>query len=109
MSMPSSSALVLTTPRTVPSRRPCSISRRCNGRYPPRRGGYPAAIAANRSRLAETVRERLLQVAEQDLDLQARPAEDDRLHSGAQEGLGDPLTLERRRAPDAELPIDNGR
>ena len=36
MSMPSSSALVDTTPWMVPSRRPRSIARRSLGRYPPR-------------------------------------------------------------------------
>src|SRR6267143_3183873 len=69
----------------------------------------PAAIAANRACLTETICQRLLQVAEQDLDLQPRPAEDDRLHAGAQEGLGDALAFKGRRAANAELAIDDGR
>ena len=36
MSMPSSSALVVTTPSTSPERSPCSTSRRRRGKYPPR-------------------------------------------------------------------------
>ena len=41
--------------------------------------------------------------------MQPRPTEYDRLHPGPQEGLGDSLAFQRRRTPDAELPIDDGR
>src|SRR4029077_606992 len=72
----------------------------------PLQGQVSAAIAADRPGLAEPIGERLLQIAEQDLHLQAGAAEDDRWHAAAQNRLRDPLTLERGRAPDAELAID---
>src|SRR5207302_7139860 len=69
----------------------------------------PTAVAADRPRLAQPTGERLLQIAEQDLDLQTGAAEDDRLHAAAQKRLGDLLAFERGRAPDAELAIDDRR
>src|SRR5439155_3587317 len=65
------------------------------------------AVTAYRAALAESIRERLLQVAEEDFDLQPSSPEDDGLHPAAQEGLGDPLTLQRRGAPDAQLSIQH--
>ena len=53
------------------------------------------AVATDRAALAEPIRERLLQVAEKDFDLQTSSPEDDGLHPTAQERLGDPLALQR--------------
>src|SRR5205807_9405078 len=53
----------------------------------------PTPIAADGARFAQPVGERLLQVAEQDFDLQARASEDDGLHPAAQKRLGDLLAL----------------
>src|SRR5207302_11279224 len=69
----------------------------------------PTAVAADRPRLAQPVGERLLQVAEQDFDLQARASEDDGLHPAAQKRLGDLLALQGGGAPDAKLAIDHWR
>src|SRR3984893_9078438 len=68
-----------------------------------------ATVAADRASLAESIGERLLQIAEQDLDLEAGAAEDDGLHAAAEKHLGDSLALQRGRAPDAELAVDDRR
>src|SRR2546426_5539793 len=67
------------------------------------------AITANRSTLPEAIRERLLQVAEQNLNLQAGTPEDDGLHSAPQERFGDALALQRRGAAECPLPIHHPR
>src|SRR6202521_4680464 len=72
-------------------------------------GQVSAAIAADRPGFAESIGERLLQIAEEDLHLQASAAEDDGLLPVAQKRLRNPLTLERGRAPYAELAIDDRR
>src|SRR5207244_9115528 len=46
------------------------------------------AVAADRAVLPEPIRERLLQVAKEDLHLQPSSSKDDGLHSAAPEGLG---------------------
>src|SRR5207302_3557831 len=68
-----------------------------------------APVAADGPGLAQAIREGLLQVAEQDLDLQTGAAEDDGLHPAPQELLRDSLALQRRRATDPELPVDDRR
>ena len=62
-------------------------------------------VAADRPGFAQPVGERLLQIAEQDFDLQARASEDDGLHPAAQKRLGDLLAFQGGRAPDAKLAI----
>src|SRR5438270_12606481 len=75
----------------------------------PLQGQIAAAVSADRPGLAESIGERLLQVAEQDFDLQAAAAEDDRLHTAPKKLFSDSLTLQGRGSADPELPIDDRR
>jgi hypothetical protein len=77
MSMPSSSALVATTQRTSPARRPCSM--RGASRAGSRRGSLTMA------RIDALGDEAVAQVLEHGLDCVARSAEDQRGHLGAHE------------------------
>src|SRR5207244_12814785 len=69
----------------------------------------PTPIAPDALMGSQAIGERLLKVAQQDLDLEPCPAEDDRLHPATQERLCTPLRLECRRAPDPKLAVDDRR
>ena len=102
MSMPSSSALVETTARTVPSRSPFSISRR-------RLRQIAAAVSANLLGRARRAVEVVLQIRRQDLGRQPALREHDQLQVPLQELRRDAPRLGQIRTADAELLVDDRR
>ena len=102
MSTPSSSALVETTPRISPSRRPVLDG-------PALRGQVAAAVAPDAAARAVALPERLAQTGEQQLDRDPRPTEDDRLAAGAQEGEGPTLRQRHGRSTRAARGLQDRR
>ena len=96
MSMPSSSALVETTARTCPSRKPA-----LDLAAPIRQ--VAAAIAANHVGRARRTVKRVLQVRRQDLGRQPALREHDQLQLALQELERDAPRFGQIRAADAEL------
>src|SRR6266568_4247809 len=100
-SMPSSSALVETTPRIFPSRRAPSISRRSLK--------VAAAVAADGFRFSRKLRIRLLQIGEKNFRVQARIGEDDGLQIVFQKFLRDARGFIDVAAANAQRAIHDGR
>ena len=102
MSTPSSSAFVVTTPRTSPSRSPSSIAAAL-GRQ------VAAAVAADPRARPAVLAKRLAEAGEDELDRGPGAAEDDRLASGPQERKGPALGEREGRAPGTRGRVDHRR
>ncbi len=76
---------------------------------PPLGGQVAAAIAAYPAARPVALAQRLAETGQQDLDRHPRPAEDDRLATGAQEGQRPALGERRRRAACAAGRLHDGR
>ena len=76
---------------------------------PPLGRQVAAAIAADAAARAVALAQRLAQAGQQDLDRDPRPAEDDRLAPGPQEGQGPALGEGHRRAAGAALGMEDRR